>query len=397
MYFMFTAKQYQQKLLEKIQKIYSQTPISEITKQAYWAMPRHLFVKRYFDRQSRKWHNVNRWNSIWHLSEFYRDTTITLLIEDEERFVSTISQPSLVLYMLDLLQLKPGHKVFELGAGSGWNAAMISHIVGSEGHVYSLEIIPEVAKMASWAIDRLKIKNVSVINADGGEGYPAGAPYDRAIFAAGIYDLPCYFYEQIEEGGLLLMVIKNPGGWDNLFLLRKTESCFTSLESMSCGFVPVTGKYQLESLNPINIETIPEWKDLQHQEVSRMPFWWGWKGTASLNWKTMGIRSFLGITEPNFCTFKSENNEPSQPDKYFGLWEREHNSLVLAKDDFLIAYGSSVAKEHLLQKIREWVDLGMPCAANFKLKVYPIDIPLTANKNQWIVKRKDSQFLWSLK
>ena len=68
--------------------------------------------------------------------------------------------------MLDMLKFEPGHNVFELGAGSGWNAALMGHIVGPKGHVYSLEIIPELAKTASDTIETLGLKNVSIIEGD---------------------------------------------------------------------------------------------------------------------------------------------------------------------------------------------------------------------------------------
>ena len=97
-------------------------------------------------------------------------------------------------------------------------------------------------------MDVLGIKNVKVIEGDGGEGYAAGAPYDRAIFTAGAYDLPHPFFEQIKEGGLFLVVIKNEGGGDTLFLLRKEHEYFESMDSMPCGFVQMRGKYQLDSL-----------------------------------------------------------------------------------------------------------------------------------------------------
>ena len=71
--------------------------------------------------------------------------------------------------------------------------------------------------------------------------------------------------------------------------------------------------------------------------------------------------------------------------------------MVIAQDDLLIAYRNESARDRLLQKVKEWVNLGMPSAASFTLQVYPIDLPLKVDHNQWIVKRKDSQFLWSLK
>jgi protein-L-isoaspartate(D-aspartate) O-methyltransferase len=298
--------------------------------------------------------------------------------------------------MLDMLQLGVGQRVFELGAGSGWNAALMGNLVGPEGHVHSLEIIPEIARRATEAIEELGVQNVTILAADGGEGYAAGAPYDRAIFTAAASDLARHFYQQIKEEGLLLAVIKNKGGGDNLLLLRKTGNHFVSLETLPAGFVPMTGKSQDDTLNPINLETLPEWAELQGEEVCKTPFWWGGRGKDSLMWRTIGIRFFLGITEPSFCGFTSKAEGRPRAEHYFGLWDRESRSLVVAREDCLIAYGSSVAKERLLQRIREWVDFGMPSFASFAVQVYPIEVPLTAGDREWIVRRSESQFLWRL-
>jgi hypothetical protein len=129
---------------------------------------------------------------------------------------------------------------------------------------------------------------------------------------------------------------------------------------------------------------------------------WGireWReGKYSFLGYTMGIRAFLSISDPSFRPFKIEKaTDKSQEYQYFGLWQDENHSLVIAKDDLLIAYGNEDALDRLLQKVKEWVELGMPSAASFSLQVYPIDVPLEVANNQWIVKRKDSQFLWSLK
>jgi protein-L-isoaspartate(D-aspartate) O-methyltransferase len=395
---MSVADKYQQQLLERTQYIYHETPISEATQQAYLATPRHLFVKRYREWGIKEWQEVNQDNLEQHLATLYTDKPLILCGEDDTDIPSTISQPSFVMRMLDMLQIKPGHTIFELGAGSGWNAALMGKLVGSQGNIYSLEIIPEVAQSAREIIAELDIDNVSVITADGGEGYESGTQYDRAIFTAGAYDLPCHFDRQIKEGGLLLIVIKNQGGGDNLFLLKKTANCFESIDSMGCGFVQLKGKYQLDSLEPTQIEELPHWANLQDREVCRVPFWWGGKGKAAFLGYTMGIRGFLSISEPSFRAFKTEKTtDDSRAHQYFGLWQPEDNSLVIAKDDRLIAYGNRNALDRLLEKISEWVDLGMPSVASFALQIYPIDIPLKVDKDRWIVKRQDSQFLWSLK
>ena len=395
---MKSAEKHQRQLLEQAQSIYYETPLSEAAQEAYLRTPRHEFVRRYRLWGVKEWSEVNEENLEHHLATLYSDRALVLFGDDDEDVPSTISQPSFVLRMLDMLQLEPGQKVFELGAGSGWNAALMGHLVAPEGCVYSLELIPEVARAATATMERLGITNVNVIQGDGGEGYMPGATYDRAIFTAGAFDLPHPFFEQIKEGGLLLVVIKSEGGGDTLFLLRKEQDHFESLEGMPCGFVQMKGKYQLESLKPVPHEALPGWPELEGRLVQTRPFWWGGKGKWDFPWRTLGIRSFLGITEPSFRAFKREKQEGQlREEHYFGLWDEEQKSLVIARNDSLLSYGSLLAEERLLKAVEGWVNLGMPGASSFALKIYPVDFPLTANEHEWIVKRKESQFLWSLK
>ena len=391
-------ERYQKQLLDQAQhSSYYEHPLTEATQKAYLATPRHLFIKRYREWGMKNWNEVNEDNLESHLAKLYEDKALALFGDDRFNAPSTISQPSLVLYMLDMLQLEPGQKVFELGAGSGWNAALMGYLVGPEGHIYSSEIIPEVARTAKSCIEERGVKNVSIIEGDGGNGFAAGAPYDRAIFTAGTYDLPHHFFEQMKNGGLLLTVIKNEGGGDNLFLLRKTAEHFESLESMICGFVQMTGKYRITDLDPIILEALPEWSELKEHEIAKRKFWWGAKGKMIFPQITFGIRSFLSITEPFFQTFKTENTiERPTEEQYFGLWDKKNHSLVIAKDDMLTSYGSLTAERRLMKDIKNWVNLGMPSAVCFDLKIYPQGVSLSASENQWIVKRKEAQFLWSL-
>jgi protein-L-isoaspartate(D-aspartate) O-methyltransferase len=394
---MDSVLKFQQQLLEQARFAYYETPIGATTAEAFLAVPRHLFVSRYRMIGTRDWQEVTPENLTQHLGRLYSDVPLCLAGDDDDDILSTISQPSFVLRSLDMLQLRPGQKVFELGTGSGWNAALMAYLVGPQGHVYSVELIPELASRAKTALNAMGICNVTVIVADGGDGFPSGAPYDRATFTAGTFDLPQHFYDQMTNDGLLLVGIKNEGGGDNLFLLRKNIDHFESLEAMPCGWIQMRGKYQIDSANPQPIEALPEWNDLQHREFSRTPYWWSVKGREHFVRATAGIRSFLGITEPGFRTFKLEKN-PEQPheERYWGLWDQDSHSLAVAKHDCVIAYGNGVAKDRLTQRLRQWVNLGMPTGASFSLHVYPVDAPLRAGDNQWIIKQRESQFLWSL-
>ncbi|UYL09505.1 protein-L-isoaspartate O-methyltransferase [Bdellovibrio sp. SKB1291214] len=206
-------EQYQDLLLKK------SLPLSEQVVEAYYRYPRHLFVPEYT------------------IQEAYEDAP--LLLFKKGTFVSTISQPSFVMRILDMLQLHPGHKVFELGAGSGWNTALMSYIVGSQGRIVSSEIIPEVADRARGILDQMRITNAKVFTGDGFEGYEQDAPYDRIIFTAGSAEMPEKIFAQLKEDGLMVFVRKEDKKNDMLQLIKKVNGQQQILNSIPCSFVTV--------------------------------------------------------------------------------------------------------------------------------------------------------------
>ena len=297
--------------------------------------------------------------------------------------------------MLKLLELKPGQRVLEIGAGSGWNAALLGRIVGDDGEVVSLELIPELAQRAKETIAEHGPDNVQIIASDGGCGYASSGPYDRIIFTASSPDLSRDFYRQVKQGGLLLAVFSIPGGGDNLWLLRRCEEGFKSELSYPSGFVMMQGNCDVVSSETVQIEE-SDWQRLGDEPVGRRPFWWGGKGEGSFALQTQGIRSFLSIVEPgalcsHYVLDPSVCLEPG-----FGLWLKEEGSLVVAFEDALTSYGNRAAEERLVDWVEKWVDLGMPSSSSFDLSVFPIDLELEVGDQQWLVPRKESQFLWNL-
>ena len=140
---METLEKLQRQILEQNRRLFHKTPISQATERAFLATPRHLFVKRYREWGTTDWRQVTAENLEQHLPTLYADRPLLLFGDDDSNVLSTISQPSFVLRMLDMLRLQPGQTVFELGAGSGWNAALMGHLVGPDERVFSLELIPE--------------------------------------------------------------------------------------------------------------------------------------------------------------------------------------------------------------------------------------------------------------
>ncbi|MFF4408460.1 methyltransferase domain-containing protein [Streptomyces sp. NPDC001407] len=116
---------------------------------------------------------------------------------------SSSSMPSLVLSMLADLQVQPGHKVLEVGTGTGWNAALLAHRAG-RGHVTTIEVDPTVAETARRSLQQAGA-SVTVIHGDGLVGYPAAAPYDRLVATCGLRTVPYTWVEQMRPGGVLLI------------------------------------------------------------------------------------------------------------------------------------------------------------------------------------------------
>ncbi len=371
-----------------------QRTLSPAVEDAFRTTPRHRFIPRYYDWNSNEWWTVTPETLAQHLPFLYSNNAIGLF-GDDNGTPSTISQPSLVLHMLELLQLAPGQRVLEVGAGSGWNAAMMGRLIAPGGHIYSVEIIPEMTEQAAENVAALDLGNVSILQGDGGAGYAPGAPYDRAIFTAGTYDLPAAFHEQLRDDALLLLVLKQAAGGDTLFLLRKTGDHFTSLDAFAVGFVPMTGAHALTDQQPQPLSALPQWTELESQELRRRPFWWGGRGKAHLRLRTHGIRSFLAIVEPWFRTFTIDLVDGGT-EEIFGLWDAEGRSLTIAMPDKLVTYGNLATHDRLHTWLRRWIDFGMPAADSFDLRIYPADAPITPSYNEWLIQRNESQFLWRL-
>lgn len=153
----------------------------------------------------------------------------------------TISQPYTVAYMLQELELKKGMKVLEIGAGSGYNAALIAEII-KPGKVFSIEIVKDLVKIAKTNIKKTKLNNVKIIEADGSKGYKKEAKYNRIIFTAAAPEIPKPLKDQLKDNGILL----GPVGGDYGQSLIKCKKIKNKFEYENLGgfiFVPLKGEH----------------------------------------------------------------------------------------------------------------------------------------------------------
>jgi len=158
----------------------------------------------------------------------------------------------MVAIMNEALQLEVGHKVLEIGAGSGWHAATIAEMVAPSdaprsewGHVYTVEIIEGLAEFARKNIMRTGYGDrVTIICADGSMGYPEKAPYDRILVTAAAPDIPPPLIEQLKPGGIMLIPVGSVHFFQSLIKVTKSVNGKISRENLGgVAFVPLTGRY----------------------------------------------------------------------------------------------------------------------------------------------------------
>ncbi len=169
-----------------------------------------------------------------HLREFAYDDTPLPIGEGQ-----TISQPYIVAFMVEALALEGGEKVLEIGAGSGYAAAILSRIAGE---VYTVERIGELAARASEKLSDLGYKNVHVLHADGTRGWPEHAPYDAIIVAAGGPQIPKTLKSQLKiDGRLVIPVGTDPRGQELVRVTRISEDDYKTEDIADVRFVPLVG------------------------------------------------------------------------------------------------------------------------------------------------------------
>ncbi|HPD55331.1 MAG TPA: protein-L-isoaspartate O-methyltransferase [Candidatus Paceibacterota bacterium] len=156
-------------------------------------------------------------------------------------FGQTISQPLTVAFMLEKLDVQPGHKVLDVGSGSGWTTALLAAIVGEKGKVYGIEIIPEIYEFGKANVMRYSFLNKGIVEmycGNGLEGLKEAAPFDRIMCSAAVKEIPPAFKDQLKIGGKMIFPMNN-----SLWLMsKKNETDFDTEEYPGFIFVPAIEK-----------------------------------------------------------------------------------------------------------------------------------------------------------
>lgn len=184
--------------------------------QAMNEVPRHFFVPDALKAQA------------------YKDNALPIASKQ------TISQPFIVARMTELLELTPQSKVLEIGAGSGYQTAILSRLANK---IYAIERVPNLVAEAQEKLNRLNIRNVILIVGDGTLGWQIYAPFDAILIAAGSPKIPEPLLNQLKSGGRLVLPVGENQQTQRLIRVTKTANGFQTEDFGACAFVPLIGEH----------------------------------------------------------------------------------------------------------------------------------------------------------
>ena len=175
------------------------------------------------------------------LTEAYADEPVYTKLEGDGTRISAASQPKIVAMMLEQLGIQPGERVLELGAATGYNAALMATLTGPTGHVTTIDIDEDLVAGAREHLAAASIDNVEAVAADGALGHPETAPFDRVIATVGAHEIPAAWLDQLALSGRLVAPVRLRGCASRSIVFERAQDGWTSLGSEMAIFMPLRG------------------------------------------------------------------------------------------------------------------------------------------------------------
>lgn len=320
------------------------------------------------------------------LEAAYRDQAVVTKQTESGLGLSSSSQPGIMAEMLDELGVEPGQRVLEIGAGTGYNAALLRHIVGPTGRVTTVDIDPDTAARARKA---LRGTGVRVVLGDGREGYRAGAPYDRIVVTASASQVPRAWREQLAPNGLLEVPlrVRNSAGLHLIPTLRRDGDRLRSVSVICGGFMPI--RESPDDRAPYDPLLFAEWAD--GDSKNRLVGMSGalLRGASSraarrliraicsepvsrplgMRARAKSIALYLTLRGPARRLVGAYDGREFMG----GLADRQGASVALLPGwpttSRILAFGGEDAADELEELVREWDELGRPGEKDVELSV----------------------------
>jgi protein-L-isoaspartate(D-aspartate) O-methyltransferase len=390
---------------------------SKSVEAAFRAVPRHHFLPELA------------------VEDIYQDQAIVTKKALDERVVSSSSQPTMMAIMLEQLQLQPGQRVLEIGAGTGYNAALMAHIVGKHGQVVTLDIDEDIVGSARSHLQAAGYEQVQVICADGFAGYAEAAPYDRIILTVNAADIAPAWREQLKPDGRLLLPLSLRGRQVSV-VFEWVEDHLESVSMSFCRFVSLRGALT-EEIHTIELQPTPDLLTLSLYSAPaveaatvgawlRQPYQ---EMDTSIQVTAQDLLSSLSLwvatREPGFCILMAQGSEANRSSIPMPLHSQgqvamsatgglldEQSLCLLVKDSeqppakgseeqqmFTLKIRSAgIDPQHSLAQrlkaeIESWEQAGRPDARRLHIKAFPEQVYYQKVEQELLVSQRWTRFV----
>lgn len=359
----------------------------------------------------------------------YRDQVVTTKVADGIP-LSASTQPSLMAAMLEQLGLRRGHRVLEVGAGTGYNAALMAHVVGPTGQVVTLDLDEDIVAEAQDNLRRAGFQRVACICGDGGDGHEAAAPYDRIIVTVGSWDIPPALMRQLRQGGRLVIPISLRGPQRSVAFEREPEG-LRSVSIVDCDF---STAFRGEFAGPVVREQVAPgggvyvWFDYARRLDSEITYQLltapsresgGVSATVRevfsgiYLWLALHTETFfqLGVAGARLGDLRCLLSIPGKLGLTAGLFDGDSMALLSLRSDddpamslddprrFAIsircAGPNAEIGRRLAGLIRAWDEAGRPGTAGLRVIAYPIDATYDPSPGEFVVDKRWSRLVLS--
>jgi protein-L-isoaspartate(D-aspartate) O-methyltransferase len=371
---------------------------------AFAAVPRHLFVP-----------DVS-------LAHAYRDESIpTKRLADGEA-VSSSSQPTIMAVMLEQLDVRPGHRVLEIGAGTGYNAALLAHLVGTEGSVTTIDIDADIVAAARAHLAAAGVRAVDVVCADGWNGHDEAAPYDRIVLTVGAHDIAPAWRAQLAPGGRLLLPLALAAIQGSV-VFEERDGALESMSAHGCMFMRLRGAAALP-MHPVPVGPEPAprvWPRGEHrvdaavaEALVRAP---AHERAIDISVAARdlhdGLVLWMALHEPTSAWFTAHGEAAATgfvPALFdgdgtrasFGLFERDGIALLCRRQSRepengvrlgVRVHGDPVLGERVEAAVRAWDSAGRPGVTRLRVRAFPIDHAYREAPGEIVLMRACTRFV----
>ncbi|MBV9851738.1 MAG: methyltransferase domain-containing protein [Armatimonadetes bacterium] len=291
----------------------------------------------------------------------YRDEAIATHRRESDEWISSSSQPAMMAIMLEQLQLGRGMHVLEIGAGTGYNAALLAALTGDAWNVWTVDMDEEFCAEARAHLEAAGAGGVRVLCADGWQGWPDAAPYDRIIVTASAYDIAPAWFGQLREGGVMVVPWGAPFQ-QRCLGFRKQNGRLIQQATHACGFMKMRGRHEWTDQPP------PEAEDAWERpwSVSPPPI----AGTA-LDDLAFFLSLFLWPLIPTIFWMGEPSDDTA---KRLGLMDRTRRILATVEMEErwkTVGSGDRKKAEDLEEYAALWQQWGRPTPEQVRLTAYP--------------------------